>query len=363
MVRFIRFALICSTGACLISVAPAAWAAMYCVGTATELSAAITAASDSAEDDEVRIRTGIYQPPGPLQAYSGLFNSLSLSGGWNESCGSQVHDARLTRLEGGGTHQILMFSTWHGGNPGRSTRFSVANLHLDNGFDQGFLYGGALYMRNYSDEPAHLDIDNVIFTRNKALLGGALFVLQQRPGSTVRLNNSLFYDNSSSGRDMGHIYAAIGAGANMAINNSTFARGRCAAASVDRRCGVHVFLQGRLDVRNSLFWDNESNDLDIDGSSGATTNLERSLVTHFGGSTTPTLVAPLWGDPLFENLAAGDLRLRNDSPFINQGSVAATPVGLFAHDIHGNPRVALGRIDPGALENQTSDVIFADGFQ
>lgn len=363
---------LCAPFLALVGLATSAEAAVYCVETPGQLQAALTAAAASADDDEIRLRSGDYLHTFALDYYGQHPDALHISGGWTSfqgtPCGVQQADARLTRLDGGGDHQIMRLESFGQGQPGQAARYTVSNLHFDNGFGQGYIYGGGLHMKNMSLLPAHYSVDNVIFTRNKAMAGGALHLYTS--GGSLRITGSVFDDNVSSTQDMGHLYAIVGgsAGSTMHIASSTFGRGRCHPGSSSHRCGAVVQMGSfaHLDVRNTLFWDNSHSDLHIEtygiDVAGASARLERTLAV-VTGTIAPEIVTPLSGDPLFTDVMNGDYRLLDTSPVINQGSPMEPPGGLLAFDVAGKPRVRFGRIDPGALENQTADQLFADGFQ
>lgn len=345
-------------------------AAIHCVGTPGQFQAALTAAANSPEDDEIRLRGGHYLHNLAFE-YHGLHpGALDISGGWSgdsgPSCGVQVPDARATRLDGGGDHQILRLVSHVFAPATQRPRISVSNLHFDDGFGQGFVYGGGLQMQAMSSLPTGFHVDNVIFSNNRALYGGALDI--SLASGTVRVVNSLFHGNSAPTRDFGQLSASLGQdGVDMLIASSTFAQGQC-GGDEPRGCGVGAILASgaQLRVVSTLFWQNALNDLYLQGMidmGAGTATIEHSLA-GIAGDIAPSVTAPLAGDPRFADAGNGDFALLDTSPFINQGSPAALPPpGQLAHDIHGNPRLRFGRVDPGALENQSADVLFADGFQ
>ncbi|HXU78069.1 MAG TPA: choice-of-anchor Q domain-containing protein, partial [Methylomirabilota bacterium] len=104
------------------------------------------------------------------------------------------------------------------------------------------------------------------------------------------------------------------------------------------------------------------------GAGGAAGAILRNCIIYFNsGSSGPnhassffnsccTTPAPvgggnIGGDPLFVDLAAGNLRLQSNSPCINAGNNANAPPGP---DLDGNPRIADGAVDIGAYEFQGS---------
>lgn len=353
---------------CLSVLAGGAGAAVHCVGTPAEFQAALTAAAASAADDEIRMRGGHYQHGLTFDYHGQHADGLEISGGWTadggDACGAQLPDARLTRLDGGNDHQILRLQNFAFAPAGDAVRFSVSNLHFDSGFSQGTSYGGALGISNMGDLPAQIRVDNVLFTRNRALFGGALYFFAGR--GSIHVGGSVFDDNRA--QDMAHVYGIAGAHADTLVDvvNSTFGRGRCLPDGAGDRCSVHLDLSshGRVAVANSLFWDNGLPDLDVSENAsvhGEPVRIDSSLLTY-DGNTAGAMTNLLSGDPQFVAAGAGDYALRSTSPFIDQGSTSL-PSGLLPVDMVGHARVQGGGIDPGALEYTPDDLLFANGFE
>ncbi len=129
--------------------------------------------------------------------------------------------------------------------------------------------------------------------------------------------------------------------------------------------GVHA-TGGSCDLRNSVIWGNASRDARLSGSwqeqiNGSFTLSHNCIEALFepGGvdgvtleaSQTPGCIAL---DPLFRNVAMGDLRLSRRSPCIDAGDKTLTP-GFVDQDLDGEPRlIAAGnrtaQIDMGCYE-------------
>jgi len=124
----------------------------------------------------------------------------------------------------------------------------------------------------------------------------------------------------------------------------------------------------RLDLINSLFFNNAVSDVNIEGAAaGGFGNgaafANYSLVGTLSGTLPLNATNALGGDPRFVDAPNQDFRLRNDSPFINAGLGAIPIYGYLGYDLSGSLRTRFAALDPGAYENQTWDLIFANGFQ
>jgi hypothetical protein len=75
------------------------------------------------------------------------------------------------------------------------------------------------------------------------------------------------------------------------------------------------------------------------------------------------VTSPYSADPRFVNPAADDFEFRDDSFYLKKGLGVPTCYGEYTwqHDVYGRLRVRTGKLDVGALENQTG--LFHDGFE
>jgi len=362
----------------LASLAPrlAGATATWCVHDSTELRQALADAATSPEDDDIRIRGGVYVGDAGAFAYTSRNTaSLSISGGWysdgSGDCAQMRVDASRTVIDGAGVRQALHVYHMPPAGATQAATLSIANLSLRNGYGDPavFLRGGGLDMNSFSDAWTELRLENLVVADNDGYFAGGAN-LYAKNGS-VRIAGSLFDANRASTSSSAQLAVSTNVNPDVAqdvvIANSTFVRGRCAGLG-GRGCGVRVGLVAgaHLDVLNSLFFDNAGSDLDVEGSielGGGSARADSSLIEHVGGLLALDAQRALAGDPHFVDAANGDFHLRDDSPFINLGLATIPAYSFDVVDLDGWPRARFGAVDPGAYENQTWDFLFADGFE
>lgn len=356
-----------------------AHAAIYCVRDGNELQQALNAAAASANDDEIHIREGAYTTFTQSFRYTATTTGwLVISGGWitadGVDCARQGQDASRTVLEGAGQRSVLRITHLPEDGATRAPSVFVQNLSLRNGRgnEAGFERGGGLDISGYSDQHMEIRLDNLIVANSSGYFGGGANLYVKN--GVIRVLNSLFANNRSETVAYGHLAATVvatAAGTNSAVTiaNSSFVGGRCPGQG-GRGCGVSAGLPAgvRLEVVNSLFFDNQISDLNIEGMSAiglgnGEAHADYSLIGTVSGNLPLNATNALSGDPRFLDAPNGDYRLRDDSPFINQGrAAAALPQPPLGYDLSGSPRARFGAMDPGAYENQTWDFILHDGF-
>ncbi len=351
-------------------------AATYCVTNVSELEAALTAAAASPSDDEIKVRQGLYAANQRL-----VYNSTNpgwafITGGWYQigenNCAQQTTVAANTVLTGSGTHQVLAMIFNPPGTVQFGPRYAVENLSIRDGYGDSatFQRGGGLAMASYADIQAELWLDNVIVANNTGYFGGGADFYARR--GLIRIANSLFTDNSAPTSAFGHLstLSLTGDGPNgVLIVNSTFANGQCAGQG-GRGCAMGAVLGGgmRMDIVNSLFFNNAVSDVNIEGAAGSgfgngSAFADYSRIGAITGNLPLSATHLLSGDPGFVDAPNQDYRLRDDSPFINQGLGIIPIYSYLGHDLAGGLRNRFGALDAGAYENQTWDFIFANGFQ
>ena len=356
--------------------ASAGHAATYCVTNVSELQAALSAAASSTADDEIKLQQGIYAAGQQLVYNSPNPGWVFLTGGWIQNgatnCAQQVGVAANTVLTGSGVHQVLAMSFNPPGSVSSGPRYGLQNLSIRDGFGDSttFQRGGGLQMFSGADVQVEFWLDNLIVANNAGYFGGGADFYARR--GLIRIVNSQFSTNAAPTSAFAHIAAVVlaGDGPNgVLIANSTFANGQCAGLG-GRGCGIGATLGGgmRLDLINSLFFNNAVSDANIEGAaSGGFGNgaafANYSLVGTLSGTLPLGATNALVGDPRFVDAPNQDFHLRDDSPFINQGLGAIPIYGYLGYDVSGALRTRFGALDPGAYENQTWDFIFANGFQ
>jgi hypothetical protein len=351
-------------------------AATYCVTNVSELQPALSAAASSTADDEIRIQQGIYAASQQLIYNSPNTGWVFLTGGWIQAggtnCAQQQKVASNTILTGSGVHQVLTMVFNPPGSVPFGPRYGVQNLSIRDGYGDSatFQRGGGLQMSSNVDIQVEFWLDNLIVANNSGYFGGGADIYLRR--GLVRVVNSLFTDNASPTSAFAQMSAIslAGDGPNgVLIANSTFANGSC-PGNGSRGCGIGVTVGGgiRMDIINSLFFNNAISDVNIEGGASGgfgngTAYADFSRIGAVSGTIGLTATNALTGDPGFVDPANQNFQLRDDSPFINRGLGTIPVYGYFGYDLSGSLRTRFGTLDPGAYENQTWDFIFANGFQ
>lgn len=126
--------------------------------------------------------------------------------------------------------------------------------------------------------------------------------------------------------------------------------------------GLRLSASENVTVWNSILWGNEALGAGADLAGGRADSLRACLL---GENPFPGAPGILVGDPLFEDLEAGDFRLRQGSAAVDAGDPAAALA--LELDLDGLPRVADGTGDGllipdlGAYERQVAGIFFVRG--
>ena len=212
----------------------------------------------------------------------------------------------------------------------------------------GGSYGGA-----FDTNAGAVTWTGCLFRNNQAARAGAIETFGVASRS---ITNCVFIQNRATSTNSG---GAIWSGnsATVTVRNCTFV----ANTSATTTGAGYLNTGGTSSLANCVFWNNT-------GSSGSTVN---NQVTTSAGTTTVSYSLVQGGatgtgnistTPLFEDLAAFDLRLQPASPGVDAGSSSLIPAGITVDhdglprrvDIESTPDTGVGApvVDMGAFETQ-----------
>ncbi|NEX16048.1 MAG: hypothetical protein C1943_05285 [Halochromatium sp.] len=237
--------------------------------------------------------------------------------------------------------------------------------------------GGAVYIR----VPVSINhlvevVNNVLIDNDAELSGGGIVVDVSQPSRISLLNNVLFGNvagsaTSTDGLGGGLLLSTIEGTLSLTNNSIVQNRAPKGGGVALQLTSAGASVGGVL--LNNLFWANQgspgqdlwiNNDFDDDFNLYPLTlgynNFDQTLVSGIN-MTLPILINPSNYDainPLFVDLAQGDLSLSNGSPMINAGDPDTR--GLPAADVAGQPRLVGQIVDIGAYENPTGDPSLAE---
>jgi hypothetical protein len=346
-------------------------AATFCVHSSGDLADALAAAEDNGEDNDIRVRTGVYVAPDGgfhIDLRDG-HHSLSVVGGYTDAaCTERTHVAAETALDGrDAVRQLTIDTSTSSGIADPAHRITVSGLFFTGGHDalvgalkisdSGPIYGGIIV------------VEGNVFADNRAetgvLEGGpALLAATDGPdfagGTGLFIRNNLFIRNTGPNAPAAFVYSNN----RVAVSNNTFAANVATDSTLDERVTFASFTFSGLDFSNNVFGDNHADGTPATFDLHATnvTDLVDNALVAIAGtprSETGTIV----GDPHFVDAINGNYRLAPGSRLIDAGT--DTPAGgLDEFDIDGAVRIEGAHVDIGAFESApaSAEEIFADGF-
>lgn len=199
-----------------------------------------------------------------------------------------------------------------------SARFSNIDFLNNNAYNSG---GGAFIIN------ANTTLINCRFDGNTTTLYDGAGLYSQN--STITLYNCIFYDNNAT--RFGAALTAVSSTVN--LQN----------ASVANNIGTNVYqasTNGIINNNQSLLWGNTAT-IGIDTGGGSAVNFTECIYQWTAAGSNVN------ADPLFVNIATGDLHLSAASPAID--GVSSTPFTPY-RDMDGNHRIAGSALDQGAYE-------------
>jgi hypothetical protein len=208
--------------------------------------------------------------------------------------------------------------------------------------------GGKFLFNSTGTEPGSVSFINNVLSSNTATDGGGALIRSDKDtgDGTIDVINNSFFGNTSADRGGGLFFAPSGNPVDMSIYNNIFFGNEATAgqgmdvwfanASTNQTFGkMKLFNNDWVEFCLATF-------VPADGQCDPVANLNNNS-GQAGGNLIDV-------DPLFVNAAAGDLRLQEDSPLIDEGSAAAPSLPATDHD--GDPRIFGPAPDMGAFEFQ-----------
>jgi hypothetical protein len=346
------------------------WAISYCVGSITEIKAKLAEASTNGFSDEVKIRSGFYQPSGAQCDALGCFEvhvtdgeMLRISGGWDANCQSQSTHPQDTIFDGSNNYR-LFFVEWQHANIDSASISGFRNIELRNGLGTfGSSNGGCAYFSNNSGD---LMLEKNVFTGCAVYNGyGGAFAAS---ALQLYVRNNLIVNNVArfgAGIHLDVTRSTLLASKSSYLTNNTLADNLSTLGS-DGTGGVQLLSStasvSQVYLSNNIIYGNDAgtNRVDLDIGTSRIYSANNIQGTQRGISAPgSTGTANLLLDPRF----AGDnnYALAPESPARDRGK-DSPPGGVPSLDMSGGVRVFGSHIDIGAYEAH-DDVIFAGDFQ
>ncbi len=316
-----------------------ALAAEYCVGSPSELQAALNEAASPSQElftTTVMLKQGTYHVGNTSLAQGTNTYALELLGGYNSDCSARTLNPDNTVFDGDGNQvrfeplaELLI----------EGIRFQNAGSTIPN-------YG--LNIAAYADDVS-------VQVRNSALVGvnlDAWFGLSNSGMTMKFVNNRVHGFVQPSGANEAAV-SMLGMALIRVVGNTL--------ADNAGNHGLHVCTSGDVRMASNIGWNNAGDDFRVtadcsDGNSNPgdaefKNNLYQGITMNTVGGSGNNISNV---DPLFVNAGAGNYRLQNASPAINTGVVTSSTAAV---DLAGNPRVVGSTVDRGAYESALNDTI------
>lgn len=343
--------------------------ATLCVSTEAELSTALQLAEATAEDNDIRIRTGQYSAPvggWHIDLVLGDYD-FSLTGGYiDATCTQRTFDAFVTVLDGHHELRPLTIDTSYSAiNPDH--HIYISGLTFQNGrdaavgalkvSDTGPIYGGTILIEG------NAFVNNETF--NASFEGApALLAATDGPdfsgGVGLVIRNNLFANNTGPDIPAAFLFSNN----RIEFVGNTIVGNRALDMMLAERSSVDYFTFTGIGFSNNIFWHNappgEIGTYDLIVTQEV--DLLSNDIETFGGSPGSD-IGTLRVDPAFVDSSNGDYSLDAASGVIDRGT-DAPPGGVSAFDLAGAARIQGARIDIGAYEvaSEPADSIFRNGF-
>lgn len=277
--------------------------------------------------------------------------SLTLDGGWDNDCVTQLLDATLSVIDGGGIDRTLELARTGGAIYLRW--LTVQNGYLDGGTGAGLVINPGIY-DPFSQHGGIVGVYDVIVRDNHASgQSGGLLIGAAKTDNWLQLENLLIVGNSAdTGYGAGSVY---GKGVLVSLVNNTITGNTSPAPDFNGGLRVSADDASQLDIYNSILWNNGDLSLDFDAKF-AYLEYDDVDVMNVANAAPPSAIGNLALDPLFVDPVLGDFHLDPSSPLLR-----VTPVGDRSTlvDLDGYAVPPSGKFDLGAYQL----TMFASGFE
>lgn len=343
-------------------------AAVFCVSDVVELRNAIDVAQSNLEDDEIKLKGGVFQTNGTTFSYyetSGY--DLTISGGWDDmffldDCEWGTDDPLATVLDGSNNSQILYIQT------SNNASIEVSGITFRNAITEN--RGGGLYISKSDNlQTGTITIQRNVFINNEGSFGSAFSV---SGADTFHIRNNLILGNNALIQHAVTVVSTNGNG--IYFNNNTVMGNTSDDPSESGAVYLSTSGTSNLLVANNILNGNQLEDLFGRNSSTEAmyyifnNNLD-VLVGHVPDVYTGNFNLP-------NRFESGFLNFTPDanSPLVDAGK---SPCGLFcpvptpfvndwelgSGDLLRRSRVQSEAVDIGAFEsNNPRDLIFWNQF-
>ncbi|HEV7491695.1 MAG TPA: choice-of-anchor Q domain-containing protein [Rhodanobacteraceae bacterium] len=330
----------------------------HCVHNATEFQSALAAASDGSNVDAhvIDVRDGTYLvPSGGFEFFQNTNHRLDIEGGFfglngGNGCDLQIQSAAGAILDGRGGQTIFTVIS-NGATSGNITFRYLTFQHA--GGDAGAF---RVVMLSNADT---LRVENNLFIDNSTT-DGTIDILNQ-VGVTYFLDNAVVGNTVQANLSQSALRIESGPSMSVTafINNNTIAGNMDTQGELAP--SLWIIGGSNFDFANNIVWNSGSCDIDAGSEPGdplPAVNYDDNDIDSACTVVPPAGSGTINEYPLFIDAANGNYRLMPGSPARDAGD--NSPPGTTRDvDLDGRPRI-VGRVDMGAYE--VIDHIFGDGF-
>ncbi|MCE3003732.1 MAG: right-handed parallel beta-helix repeat-containing protein [Xanthomonadaceae bacterium] len=322
-----RYRCTCATALFVLGAVPfgPAYAATYCADDTAELVLALAAAAQSAEDDDVRVRSGTFSLTDDI--FVVMNGALRLSGGWTAGCLLQSSSPGSSRITAAtpGRYGIALRPRDGDLTVERLTFDRLDHIELRDFGTSSTVIGDINLLRNrFIDN----DLGPIVSTKDK----------------NVRVENNIV--TGSLGRTFQFDRTAATAPFVADIHNNTFVGGTE---------GVRILgAPGAVRLRNNVMDGTYTSGGIVIVTGAVTVNhnaFDGGFTFSSGGSASPQFDNVVGIDPMFD----ASFVPQAGSSLVNSGTNSIVG-GLPSVDFAGSPRRIGSRVDRGARESTISDV-------